>query len=157
MRGRASSNYRHSSRSDCRRASVTGADVKKIESVREIGPGDHLLDAVENDRPRGIEQHLVLIGVELAHADTAAARQPAKRVRKPGSQARDVVECQHVTVMSCDEHLPLFPRQGPDRGGVRVDKSLAASSIGRSWPTPVRLKWRTADKGRSVGTLPRAT
>ena len=66
--------------------------------------------------PRGIEKHLVLIRVELAHGETAAARQPAKRVRKPRSQPRDVVECQHVPVIGRDEQFPLFSREGPDRG-----------------------------------------
>ena len=111
MRGCASSNCRHSSRSDCRRASATGGNVED-RSVREVGPRDDFLDAIENDRPRGIEKRLILIRVELADGETAAARQPAKRV-KPRSQARDVVECQHVPVIGRDEQFPLFSRGGP--------------------------------------------
>ncbi len=63
-----------------------------------------------------------LIGVELAHGETAAARQAAKRVREPGSQARDIVECEHVTVVGRDEQLPLVARECPDRSDVRIDE-----------------------------------
>ena len=44
--------------------------------VGEVGSGDNVLNAVENHRARGVEQNLVLVGVELAYRETAARRQP---------------------------------------------------------------------------------
>jgi hypothetical protein len=46
-----------------------------------------VLDAVQDHRPGGVEQHLVLIGVELAHGEAAAGGQPAVRVGNPRWQA----------------------------------------------------------------------
>ena len=57
-----------------------GDRVKRQQdgAVGEIGPGDDILDAVENDRPGGRKQHLVLIGVELADREGAAARRAGR-------------------------------------------------------------------------------
>ena len=72
-------------------------------AVGKVGPGDDLLDAVEDHRPRGVEQHLILVAVELAHSKATAGCQPAKRVGNPPRQARHVVEGQYMTIAGGDE------------------------------------------------------
>jgi hypothetical protein len=79
-------------------------------AVGEVGPGDDLLDAVEDHRPRGVEQHLVLVGVKLAHREATAGCQPAKRVGNPTRQTRNVVEDQHVAVAGGDEQVAVLAR-----------------------------------------------
>ena len=93
-----------------------------MRAVGEIGAGDDILDAVENDRAGGLEQHLVLVGVELAHREAAAARQPAERVGEPCAAGGQVVKGQHMAVVGGDEEIALLARQRPDRGGVGIDK-----------------------------------
>ena len=53
---------------------------QKQGPVGEIGPGDDVLDAVQDHRPAGVEQHLVLVGVELAHSEATAGGEPAQGV-----------------------------------------------------------------------------
>jgi hypothetical protein len=43
-----------------------GGQGQKEGAVGEIGTADDIFDAVEDDRAGGVEQHLVLVGVELA-------------------------------------------------------------------------------------------
>ena len=43
----------------------------------EVRTGDNIADAVEDDRPRGVEHHFVGVGEERTHRESAAARQPA--------------------------------------------------------------------------------
>src|SRR5262249_52043033 len=57
-------------------------------AICEIGPADYILNAVEQDRARGLEQHLLVIGVELAHREAATAGEATKRIGDPSRQAR---------------------------------------------------------------------
>ena len=79
-------------------------------TISEIRPFHDLFDAVEDHRPRGVEQHLVLIRVKLPHREAAAGRQPAKRVGNPPRQTRDVVEGQYMAVAGGDEQVAIFAR-----------------------------------------------
>ena len=45
---------------------------QKERPVGEIGTGDDILDAVKNDGTSGVEQRLVLVGVELANGKARA-------------------------------------------------------------------------------------
>jgi hypothetical protein len=65
-------------------------------SIGKIGSCDHILDAIEEHRPRRFKQHFGVVSVELAHREAAAAREPAEPVREPGRQARDVVESERI-------------------------------------------------------------
>jgi hypothetical protein len=38
-----------------RTQAATGSACQEDRSVREVGPGDDFLDAIENDRPRSVE------------------------------------------------------------------------------------------------------
>ena len=60
---------------------------KKEAPVREIGAFHDVLDAIQDDRSRGIEQHFVLIGVKLARREAATGRESAERVGDPRWQA----------------------------------------------------------------------
>jgi hypothetical protein len=51
--------------------------------IREIRSCDHILDGIEEHRPCGLKQHFRVVGVELAHREAAAAREPAERVGDP--------------------------------------------------------------------------
>ena len=112
-----------------------GGQGQKERPVGEIGAGDDILDAVENDRAGSVEQHLVLVGVELADREAAAARQPAKRVGEPRRQGGQIVKCQHMAVVGGDEEIALFARQGPHRGGIGIDQRpqhLREHGLGRA-------------------------
>ena len=54
--------------------------------IGEIGPCDHILDAIE-EIGRAASKHFGVVSVELAHREAAAAREPAESVREPGRQA----------------------------------------------------------------------
>src|SRR5215471_9451965 len=95
---------------------------QKQGAVGKIRTADHILDAVEDDRAGRIEQYLVLVGVELADCKTASARQPAKCIREPRGQGRQVVKCQHMAVVGSDEEIALLARQASNRGDIGVDE-----------------------------------
>jgi hypothetical protein len=61
-------------------------------AVGKIGPRHDVFDAIQDHPPGGVEQDLVLVGVELAHGETTASREPAERAGDPRWEARDVVE-----------------------------------------------------------------
>jgi hypothetical protein len=67
------SNSHQKSASGRRCASPIGGQRKKHRTVRQFGPTDHIFDAVEQDRPGGLKQYLLVVGVELAHREAAAA------------------------------------------------------------------------------------
>ncbi len=122
MRGRSASNAAHNS---CFRPAAFLRDrLQRQEhgAIGEIGPRHDVLDAVQDHRPGGVEQHLVLIGIELAHREAAAGGKPAKRVGNPGGQARHIVEGEHMAVAGGDEQVAILARQGPQGRGVRIEQ-----------------------------------
>ena len=44
-----------------------GPKVRKIAPVPKIRPADHLLDAVQEYRPRRFKQHLLIVDIEPPH------------------------------------------------------------------------------------------
>ena len=78
MRGRASSKSCHSVFSGSALRFGDRVERQQDGAVGQIGPGDDVLDAVENDRPGGRKQHLVLVGVELPDCEGAAARRAGR-------------------------------------------------------------------------------
>ena len=149
MRGRSASNAAHSS---CLGPAALLRDrLQRQEhgAVGEVGPGHDVLDAVQDHRPGGVEQHLVLIGVELAHREAAAGREPAERVGNPRRQARHVVEGQHMAVAGGDEQVAILARQGPQGRGC-CPYGVCTTS-GWNWmPYSPRSASSTAATGDSV-------
>jgi hypothetical protein len=56
---------------------------EKHGTVGEVGPRDDLFDTVQDHWPGGVEQHFVLVGVQLADGKAAAGGKPAERVGNP--------------------------------------------------------------------------
>ena len=81
-------------------------------AIGQIGPRNDVLDPVEDHGPGGVEQHLILVGIELAHSKSAAGGKTAKRVRYPRRQARHIVESKHMDVAGSDEQVAILARQG---------------------------------------------
>jgi hypothetical protein len=73
-----------------------GRQVQKNSPVAEIGPADHILDPIRENRARRFKQHLLVVRIELADGEAAAGREPAECVRKPNGQAGQVVECEQL-------------------------------------------------------------
>ena len=122
MRGRSASNAAHNS---CLGAAPFLRDRLQREehgTVGEIGPRHDVLDAVQDHRPGGVEQYLVLVGVKLAHREAAAGGQPTERVGNPGGQARHVVEGEHMAVARGDEQVAVLAWQRPQWRGVRIEQ-----------------------------------
>src|SRR5262249_25677758 len=67
-----------------------GRQYQEDRSVREVGPTDDFLDAIEHQRARRLKQDLFIVGVELPHRETATGREPTERIREPGRQAGEV-------------------------------------------------------------------
>ena len=105
-----------------RATALLGDRLKRQEdgAVGEVGPLHDVLDTIQDDWPGSVEQHLVLIRVELAHRESAAGRQAAERVGDPCPQARDIVEGEHMTVGGGDEQVAILARQCPQWRGVRI-------------------------------------
>ena len=148
MRGRLASNAANSSLSD--RRFCVGDQLQGHEqgAIGEVRAGDDVADAVQDDRTGGVEQHLVVVGPERAHRETAAARQPAQRVGQPRRQSRHIVEDQQMGVGGGDEELAIVPRQGAQRRGVGVDERPQDLRDGRLARCPARRQRRAPDKGR---------
>jgi hypothetical protein len=58
----------------CALARPAQVERERSPPVGKVGALDHVLDPVEDHRAHGIEQHLVLVGVELARSEAAAPR-----------------------------------------------------------------------------------
>src|SRR5215468_1716647 len=95
---------------------------QKQGAVGKIRTAGNILDAVKDNRAGSIEQHLVLVGVELADRKTASARQPAKCIREPRGQGRQVVKCEHMAVIGSYEEIAFLARQGSNRGDIGIDE-----------------------------------
>ena len=50
------------------------------ELLGKVGPRNHVLDAVQDDWPGSVKEHLVQIRVELAHRKSSAGGQATERV-----------------------------------------------------------------------------
>ena len=57
-----------------------GLQGQEHRPVGQIGPGHGVLDAVQDHWAGRVEQHLVLVGVELPNGETTAGGQPAERI-----------------------------------------------------------------------------
>ena len=122
MRGRSTSKAAHNS---CFRAAAFLWDRlqgQEYGAIGQIGPGHDILDPVQDHRAGGVEQHFVLVGVELAHREAAACGETAERVGYPGRQARHIVEGEHMAVAGGDEQVAILARQGPQRRGVGIEQ-----------------------------------
>ena len=62
-----------------------------------------------------LKQDLFIVGVELPHRETAAARQPTERIREPPRQ--EVIECEQIAALA--EQFALVPRQCPHCASCR--------------------------------------
>ena len=122
MRGRSASKAAHNSASGRRRSSGIGSKRQKHGAIGEVGPRHDVLDAVQDHRPGRVEQHLVLIGVKLAHREAAARREPTERVGNPRRQARHVVESEHVAVGGGDEEVAVLARQSAQGRRVGIEQ-----------------------------------
>src|SRR5262249_62380635 len=50
-------------------------------AIGEVGPTNDVLDAIEKNRPRGLKQYLVCVGVELSQPKARAGGEPARWIR----------------------------------------------------------------------------
>jgi hypothetical protein len=66
-------------------ASFLGDRLRPQEhsAVGQIGPRYDILDTIQDYRPSGVKQHLVLVGVKLAHGKAAAGSKTTQRVGNP--------------------------------------------------------------------------
>ena len=121
MRGRSASNAAHISCSGRRRSSEIGSSVRN--TARSARSGRVTMSSMPlRITGREARTALLLIGVELAHRETAARGEPAERVGNPGGQARHVVEGEHMAVAGRDEQVAILARQGPKRRGVGIEQ-----------------------------------
>ena len=72
---------------------------ERVPQVPRIRPADDVLDAVHQQRARRLEEHLIIVGIEPAHCETAAACQPAERIREPAAQAGEAIEYEQIAVV----------------------------------------------------------
>src|SRR5262249_9326893 len=56
---------------------------QKNAAVGQVAPADDVRDAVHQRGAGGLNQDLVIVGIELTHRKTAAARQATQRIRHP--------------------------------------------------------------------------
>ena len=131
-----------------RTAALLGDRLQRQEdrSIGEVGPGHDVLDAVQDHRPGGVEQHLVLIGIQLAHGEAAAGRETAERVGNPRRQARHVVEGQHMAVGGGDEQVAVLARQGAQGRGVGIEQRPKDRARRSTSPIPARPTARSPDR-----------
>jgi hypothetical protein len=59
---------------------------KKNCAVGQIRPADNILDAVQENRARGLEQHFLVIRIELPYGEAATACEATECVRGPSGQ-----------------------------------------------------------------------
>jgi hypothetical protein len=81
------------------RASCRFMDVgegQKDRTIRQVRPRDDVLDAIENRGARGLKQHLIGVGVELADRKAAAACQSAQGIGGVSWNVGQVVEGEQV-------------------------------------------------------------
>ena len=123
MRGRSIPNSRQSSASERLFVSAIGAGQKN-GSIAQIRPTDHLFDAVQQDGARCLEQHLLIIGVELPDGEAAPGRNTAEGIGEPVGQGGKVVEGEEIAVVGRNHQLALLAREPPHGGDIGVDQRL---------------------------------
>ena len=67
-----------------------GRHGQENSPVPQIRPADHLLDPIQQDRARRLEQYLLVVGVEPPYGEAASGRQPAKGIGEPVRQAGEL-------------------------------------------------------------------
>src|SRR5262249_13950971 len=97
---------------------------QKDRPVAQIRPLDSLLAPLKKNRARRFKQSLLLSGEERTDGETPAGREPAERVGEPIGQAREIIECQQVAVVSRNHQLAFLARKGPYWSDSGVDQCL---------------------------------
>ena len=95
-------------------------------AIGEVGPTNDVLDAIEKNRPRGLKQHLVCVGVELAQPKARAGGEPAKRIGQRMGQTRQIVEGKHMRIVRCNHEVAFLARERPHRCHVGIDQVLSS-------------------------------
>ena len=104
--------------------SPIGARVRKIARSAKIRPADDILDAVQEDRARGLKQHLLVVGVELPYGESRR-RSPVGRGRRKAKRASPT-DCRMRAGGRCwRQSSARVPRaERPDRRGIGIDQCL---------------------------------
>jgi hypothetical protein len=95
---------------------------KEKRAVGQIRPADHVLDAVEENRPRGLKQNLLVIRIEPPHGQAAATREPTERIREPKGHAGEIVERKDMSIVRCDHELPFVAGERPYGCYIGIDQ-----------------------------------
>jgi hypothetical protein len=77
---------------------------------------------IQDDRTRRLEQHFILVGVELANGEAASARETAQRIGDPRRKLRQIIEGEQVPIASGNEEIAFFARPCPDGSRVGIDQ-----------------------------------
>jgi hypothetical protein len=109
---------------------ANGRQGQKNRPVGQIRPADHLLDAVQQDGARRFKQDLLIVSVELPGGEAAAGREPAKGVREPVGQAREVVERKEIAVIAAI--ISSRSWRDNERTGAALGSISALSSLERT-------------------------
>jgi len=100
-------------------------------AVGEIGPRHDVLDAVEDHRPGGVEQHLVVIGVKLADGEAAAGREPAQRVGDEGGRPETLSKASTWLLWAAMNRSRSSRGRGAQRRGVGIEQRPQHHGEGR--------------------------
>jgi hypothetical protein len=102
---------------------------QKNAAIGQIRSADDILDAIHQQRARRLKQHLFIVRVELPHRETATAREPTERIREPGGQAGEVIECEHIAVVAI---ISSRSSRGSARTGATLGSIRALSIFDRT-------------------------
>jgi hypothetical protein len=105
--------------------------VDQDRPLQQVGPGDELLDPVQDHRPLGLERHLLVVGEQLPGREPAPGGQPAEGVRQRGREPRQVVVAQGPAPPGRDHQVPDVLRLGPGVGRPGVGQPLQNPGGGR--------------------------
>lgn len=72
-------------------------------AVGEVGPADHVLDAVEDNGSGCVEENFVPVGVELAGGKPAAGSEATEGVGEPPGKIGNVVEGEDMSIAGGDK------------------------------------------------------
>src|SRR5258707_2026782 len=88
-----------------------GRQGQKKGAIGEIWPADDILNAIEENRARGLKQHLVCVRVELPQPEARTRGEPAKRVGERVRQAGEIVEGKHMRIVGGDDEVAFLARE----------------------------------------------
>src|SRR5262249_40640348 len=75
--------------------------------IQQIGARCQILNAVDKNGPGGVEQLLLVVGVQFACAEATAGRQAAQGVRQVRLDAGQVVESDDPSIGCCNHQVSV--------------------------------------------------